>query len=349
MPLTGRQIKELQAALLDAFDYSSLKQMVLTELGTDLEEVALGGSLTEVTLKLITWAEQNGRTQALVAGAVNANQGNTRLQQFAAQHAATLAAVTSPTSVTTPAFGTDAVLPSTTAVYRQGADNPAENAAAAAAPARQPRPILSWVAVAAVTAGALMLLVFLWPAVAGLLRGAGDVSQTPMPALTAPVPGQATVSSDAPPTFTSDFVYEPDMIEQIELDTELGMLPTETITDFLQLSRVALGDLDAGGRAYDVRLRLKNTSARPIQLDLTQRFFSFEDDQGRKAELVYFCCDAAEELLSPGQSRPFHVLFRSVPGWEGKELSAEFIFFRVRGVEPVVSAAWQIRPLATAD
>lgn len=92
MPLTGSEFKELQDALLDAFDYSGLKQMVLTELGADLEEVALGGSLKDITFELITWTERSGRTQALVAGAMAANGDNPRLRQFAAHYTATVTA-----------------------------------------------------------------------------------------------------------------------------------------------------------------------------------------------------------------------------------------------------------------
>ncbi|MCB0165201.1 MAG: hypothetical protein KDI79_13300 [Anaerolineae bacterium] len=159
-----------------------------------------------------------------------------------------------------------------------------------------------------------------------------------------------TPTRQAPPTFISEYVFDPEWdAEQVEFDFEPGIVPTETITDFIKLSRVALGSTENAKLAMNVRLRLKNTGTRPLILDLNQRFFSLEDEQGRKAELLYFCCDSQGELLGPGQEREVQLIFRGDPGWIGKEVSTNAIFVRVRGLLPVVRASWRIHTLATAE
>jgi hypothetical protein len=118
----------------------------------------------------------------------------------------------------------------------------------------------------------------------------------------------------------------------------------------LRVKEFAYGSSD-GGRSPDIfkiELVITNTSAEPILLDLTDRYFSLADDLGRRAELIGFCCDAQGEMLSPGESRTARVFFRS-KGWYGKEVAADEILFRVQGLLPVERATWSFRPLYTAD
>lgn len=83
MELSGKQVKSLQDALLDAYPKkASLRNMVRTELEINLDAVADGDNLAEVVFSLITWADSTGRINDLVEGAVRTNPGNTLLQQF---------------------------------------------------------------------------------------------------------------------------------------------------------------------------------------------------------------------------------------------------------------------------
>lgn len=164
------------------------------------------------------------------------------------------------------------------------------------------------------------------------------------------VPPTVTPTPETPPTFVSEFVFDMTWdIQQVEFESEPGILPTETITDFLQLSRVAFGKLESSDLAYSVQLRIKNTESRPFVLDLDERFFSLEDDHGRAAELVYFCCPSQGEILASGQERVVELIFLALPEWVGKEVSVSAVFFRVRGLLPVVRAAWLIPSLAVAE
>ena len=63
MSLTGGQFKQLHDALLDAFDRSTLDQMVRFELNENLGAIAGGGNLSDIAFNLIQWAERRGRTQ----------------------------------------------------------------------------------------------------------------------------------------------------------------------------------------------------------------------------------------------------------------------------------------------
>ena len=106
---------------------------------------------------------------------------------------------------------------------------------------------------------------------------------------------------------------------------------------FLRLSDAAFGTGDASGsRAPDTfrfELTLTNTGLEPLQLDLTDRFFTLEDDRGKQADLRYFCCIARGELLAPGQSRRVLLFFRSTE-WYGKGLNAHAIYLKVEGLLP---------------
>lgn len=80
--LTGRQVGEFQRALLSAFDYARLRQMVRIELDESLEAIALTGNLEIRVFDLIEWAEMEGRTQDLVDGAVASVPGNPALRSW---------------------------------------------------------------------------------------------------------------------------------------------------------------------------------------------------------------------------------------------------------------------------
>ena len=148
-----------------------------------------------------------------------------------------------------------------------------------------------------------------------------------------------------PPDFISGYVFPPDLTERIEFEFEAGMLPKEDINDFLRLLRVAF---DVNHQTFNVRLLIKNTGTQPILLDLDHRFFSLEDDQGRGAAIIYFCCKSEGDLLAAGQEREVQLFFQS-SGWHGKEVTARWIFFRVRGFLPVIRASWKMPVLVTAD
>jgi hypothetical protein len=158
-------------------------------------------------------------------------------------------------------------------------------------------------------------------------------------------------SSGAPtsPTFVRAGSQEVPPPRDYELQQGGIKLPDKP--PFLRVKEFAYGSSD-GGRTPDLRkieLVITNTSAEPMLLDLTDRYFSLADDLGRRAELIGFCCDAQGEMLSPGESRTATVFFSSPKGWYGKSLAADEILFRVQGLLPVERATWSFRPLYTAD
>jgi hypothetical protein len=84
MNLNGRQIQQFSVALYSAFpSRASLSQMVRFNLDVNLEVIAGGESLADVTFNLISWAEAQGRVEELVVKARESNPGNPVLAAFA--------------------------------------------------------------------------------------------------------------------------------------------------------------------------------------------------------------------------------------------------------------------------
>ena len=106
------------------------------------------------------------------------------------------------------------------------------------------------------------------------------------------------------PAFISYFVYDPEdpdfgfPIEPIELTYEEGILPSETITDFVKLSRVAMGELEEKQtEGFRMDVVVKNIDSIPMMLDIDERFFSLEDELGQSAKMVYFVAQHKERCL----------------------------------------------------
>ena len=213
--------------------------------------------------------------------------------------------------------------------------------------------------------GIVTALATLITAIAGLVAALNStIGLFPAKVTPSPFPPTYTASSIViatetltpvpPPTFTTQLVlYSEDRpnpdIEQVEFEFEQGILPAETIQDFIRLSRIAFGELEPDGTGFNIQLILHNTSESPLVLDLSKRFFSLVDDQGLEAELVYFCCTSKGEILSAGQERTVQLFFRSPAGWSGKSISANYIFIRVDGLLPIVRLAWKLHTLAVAS
>jgi hypothetical protein len=209
-----------------------------------------------------------------------------------------------------------------------------------APPPRSPaaRPAL-WIGLG--LAGLLLIGVIFWQN-----RGPATVAITPTA-----IPATAAPTAMPAPAFTLRYPLNVAGIEQIELVADPALANSIPITDFLQLTRLEFGVIEAqNATAWNVRLMLSNTSTEPIVLDLSRRFFKLSDDQGQEAELIYFCCDSRPgELLEPGRQREIQLMFRSVDGWYGKETTVGSIYLQVQGLRPVVRAVWRIQSLATAE
>ncbi len=77
----------LQEALLSAFPTpGSLQQMAAFHLKKNLAVIAGGSNYGEIVFNLIMWAEAQGETEKLIAGARQMNPGNSRLRKFAEQY-----------------------------------------------------------------------------------------------------------------------------------------------------------------------------------------------------------------------------------------------------------------------
>ena len=81
--LSGPQVQELMASLLDAYDESSLRRMVRFQMDEQLNAIAGGDNLSDIVFDLIAWAERTGRIAELIAKAQAYNPGNARLAAFA--------------------------------------------------------------------------------------------------------------------------------------------------------------------------------------------------------------------------------------------------------------------------
>lgn len=78
--LDGTQYRTLQNALLSAYpERDDLERLVRFELNQNLNAIAGGDDLTEVTYKLIEWYESRGRVQELIDGAKRDNPSNPSL------------------------------------------------------------------------------------------------------------------------------------------------------------------------------------------------------------------------------------------------------------------------------
>ena len=126
--------------------------------------------------------------------------------------------------------------------------------------------------------------------------------------------------------FVSRYVYDPDDVER----TEYSLDPTSPLAPagegFLALRRLAFGTVSDTVGAFSVHVTLRNDTDRPIALDISHRFFELADDQGRAADLLFFCCPASEgDVLSPGEERELHFIYANA-SWYGKEVAASVVF-----------------------
>lgn len=228
-------------------------------------------------------------------------------------------------------------------------------------------PPLAW---AAIGAGLALLL-----AVVVLLARAPGTSPAPTPVAPAPTSAPTVAPTSAPtlaatdlptiaptaaptaeptaataPEFVGRYPLNVEALELVEYVPEPGVTSAQPITNALSVTQLEFGEL-VGEQlpGWNIRLRFTNTRADPVVLDLSGRFFRLDDDQGRAAELVYFCCPASGELLGPGQSRELQLFFRSHADWFGKEVSARRLFIRVTGLLPIRRAVWGFPPLQTAN
>jgi hypothetical protein len=137
-------------------------------------------------------------------------------------------------------------------------------------------------------------------------------------------------------------------IERVALECDSShALSCDDPAPFLTLGEVSYGHIGSGQNAFFVEVTLTNDSNAPVLLDLGPRFFTLEDDQGRRGEMLAFCCVSQGGELPARERRRVTMLF-SAAGWEGKEVAARTIYFRVAGLRPVIRATWAWAPLVTA-
>ena len=132
--------------------------------------------------------------------------------------------------------------------------------------------------------------------------------------------------------------------------TSGGFDPVDS-AGFLTVSDASFGTVDtAGSRVPNVfrfQLTLRNTTNSDIQLDLTSRFFTLRDNNGRSAALRYFCCSSRGDLLRAGEARQIVLFFYSTE-WYGKGIGASTLILSVDGLLPLEHGEWHYWTLATA-
>jgi hypothetical protein len=74
--LSGPQVKQLQQALLSAFSFDDLSQLVKFELDAQLDSLVAPGPLSSVAFELVMWAERTGRMTDLIKAVVAARPNN---------------------------------------------------------------------------------------------------------------------------------------------------------------------------------------------------------------------------------------------------------------------------------
>jgi hypothetical protein len=82
----GADLEEFAEALLDAYDFPGLKQMLFFRLDRELEEITLGKNLREVVFELIRSARKEGWLPQFVQETHAHKPTNERLKRFAAAY-----------------------------------------------------------------------------------------------------------------------------------------------------------------------------------------------------------------------------------------------------------------------
>ncbi len=133
-------------------------------------------------------------------------------------------------------------------------------------------------------------------------------------------------------------------------------LSNDALHNFLGVDQVFWGELpELRIYGYDVRLTITNTGTREIRLALDSRYFSLEDQQGQRADLLYFCCATNGTILTTGQQRDVRLIFKERENWAavgGKYESGgveTVLFLRVTGFLPIVRDSWRLEIPVTAE
>ncbi len=91
MQLTGKQVQQIQDALLDGYrTKDELAMMVFVRLEQNLEAITVGANLRVIIFNLVSWAAQTDRVDDLIQGASDYNPDNEVLQQIAKEWRATM-------------------------------------------------------------------------------------------------------------------------------------------------------------------------------------------------------------------------------------------------------------------
>jgi hypothetical protein len=83
--MDGRIVGELCDAITDAFTPDTLRQLLRIKLNKQLDALTASGNFRAVVFELVETADREGWVNELVSAALEANPGNTALQQFAKQ------------------------------------------------------------------------------------------------------------------------------------------------------------------------------------------------------------------------------------------------------------------------
>jgi hypothetical protein len=93
--LSGRQMGQLQQALVSGFSFAELSQLVQIELNEQLEAIVPSGPYSSVTFELVKWAERVSRTPELIKAMMAARPSSPEV-------AALAGLLGPPTTATTP-------------------------------------------------------------------------------------------------------------------------------------------------------------------------------------------------------------------------------------------------------
>src|SRR5262249_42509627 len=105
MRLSGDQTKKLHTAILGGFNGSDLEQLARLELGERVDNLVKTGTLSDVVLHLIDWAEKHGRVEDLIRAVQRSRPANKEIQRLAGSLLTPAAAEPRPAAGTAPLNG----------------------------------------------------------------------------------------------------------------------------------------------------------------------------------------------------------------------------------------------------
>lgn len=157
-------------------------------------------------------------------------------------------------------------------------------------------------------------------------------------------PDNQTVRTDASKIFRADN-YGVAVLRSSRLDAD-PVLPISDADQFLRMKGIEF-DLDHNM----VRVRLAVTNPLPkdaIKLQVQDKFFSLEDQEGRKAELVESFYPPMHSKLDANTDATIELYFQGTPQLIASHVKST-LYFKVKNFTPIVHCIWSLQKAISPD